>query len=57
MDMYGFQWDRSLVFIDNVTEGRSSLMNCEVHRELLSAHIKQKCSKVDWIVLSSADGQ
>ncbi len=45
-----------LVFIDDVTEDRSSQINSEVYRDILSAH-SVKCSKVGWTALHSTSGQ
>ena len=36
----------SLVFIDDVTKDRSSQMNCEVYRDLLSAQIQPNAAKL-----------
>ncbi len=46
----------SLVFIDDVTADKSSRMNSEVFRAILSAH-SAKCFRTHWTALHSADGQ
>ncbi len=52
MSMHGIQ-----VFIEDVTEDRSSRKNSEVYRDILSAQIQSKCSKVDWVALHGTKGQ
>ncbi len=46
----------SLVFIDDVTADKSSRMNSEVFRAILSAHIQPNASETHWTALHSADG-
>ncbi len=47
----------SLVFIDDVTADKSSRMNSEVFRAILSASYSAKCFRTHWTALHSADGQ
>ncbi len=47
----------SLVFIDDVTADKSSRMNSEVFRAILSAHIQPNAFRTHWTALHSADGQ
>ena len=43
-----FSFTGSLVFIDDVTEERSNLLNSEVFRKILSVSDSVKCSKDYW---------
>ncbi len=46
MSMNGFQWHWVTGFIDDMTEDRSSWMNSEVYRDLLSAQIQPNGAKL-----------
>ncbi len=43
---YGCQWNESPVFIDDVTTDRSSRINSEVFRTILSVHIQPNATKL-----------
>ena len=46
----------SLVFIDDVTQDRSSRMNCEVFRDILSAQIQPNPAKlIGWSFITGMD--
>ena len=47
----------SLVFIDDGTADKSSRMNSEMLRAILSPLDSAKCFKTHWTALHSADGQ
>ncbi len=46
ISMNGFQWHWVTGFIDDMTEDRSSWMNSEVYRDLLSAQIQPNGAKL-----------
>ncbi len=56
MSMNGFQWHWVTGFIDDMTEDRSSWMNSEVYRDLLSAQIQPNEAKlIGWRFIVQVD--
>ncbi len=52
MSVHGFQWHWLLVLFDDIVEDRSSRMNSEVYRDILSAQIQLNAAKlIGWCVI------